>query len=109
MKKILFGVLIFLTVLNVVRFEIHMLLNPSLLIEKTSEDTLLSAIDYKLIEFKAKGLSSLKEIRKILLSISFCPIFAFETRSDKEHQTITYLFPLDPNPDSGQMYIHLRI
>jgi hypothetical protein len=94
---------------NVVKFEIHMLLNPSLLPEKTSVNTLLSTVDYKLTECKAKGLSSLKEFRKILLSINFCPIFNIETRSNNDHQTTACLFPLDPNPDSGQMYIHLRI
>ncbi len=109
MKKMLLGVLIVLTVSNVVKFELYILLNPSFLIEKISGNTLLSAIDYRLTVCKSKGLNPLKEINKILYSINFCPVCDNVPGSNNDYQTITCFLPLEPNPDSGQMNIHLRI
>jgi hypothetical protein len=109
MKKILLIVLIFLTLLNIVKFEIYTILNPSLLLEQTSTDTLLSAIDINLTMCKARGLNSTKEIGKLLYSINLCPFLNIKTGSNTDLQTATNHFPLDPNPDSGQMNIHLRI
>lgn len=108
-KKIVFGLFIFLVVLNVVKFEVYMLLNPSVLLEQTSEDTLFSSINYKLTVCKAKGLNPLKEIGKVLHLITLCPVYDIKTSSDTDLLTATYHFPLDPNPDSGQMNTHLRI
>jgi hypothetical protein len=107
MKKVLYGVLIFLNVFNVIKYEIYMLLNPSVLMEQTSEDTPVSAVDYN--SCKAKGTNPLKEIGKVLHSINLCPVFYFEARLDNNLEIAIYHFPLDPNPDSGQLNIHLRI
>ncbi|NLG19641.1 MAG: hypothetical protein GX556_20160 [Fibrobacter sp.] len=109
LKSILFGTLTFLTVYNAVKYEIYLLLNPTLIKEQTSENTLISSVDYKLSVCKAKGSNSLKEIGKILDAFNLCPIMSYEV--DKHHDLTINNFsilPLDSNTDPGQS-VRLRI
>ncbi len=109
-KKTFLGVFIFLTVLNVVKYEMYMLLNPACVQKNISEEACLSHIHYRPHVYKAKGSDPLKEIGKVLDLITHFPepFFSYEPLNSSNSLTIETP-SLFPDINSGQYNLHLRI
>lgn len=109
-KNAFLGVFVFLTVLNVVKYEMYMLLNPTCVQKNISEDACISHIHYRPHVHKANGSDPLKEIGKILDLITLFPESFYNCEPLNISNGLTIDTPsLFPDIDSGQYNLHLRI